>query len=272
MAVQGNWPVQGLISVDGKSIEVEAFGAPPAEAPTLVLLHEGLGSVKLWHDIPARLASQTGLGVLLYSRTGYGQSDPVELPRPLDYMTIEATEMLPQLLDTLGVQQAILVGHSDGATIAAIYAGTVADFRVRGLILIAPHFFTESVALTAIKKCRATYENGDLRQRMAKYHRDPDNAFYGWCDSWLHPDFTEWDITEVIDYIRVPVLAVQGREDQYGTLAQLDELQSRCYAPVDLLTIDNCGHTPHLEHTSQVIDGVAEFCNRLQQIESATAS
>lgn len=272
MSGVNGWPSQSRINICGKSIEIACYGAPPDKATTLVLLHEGLGSAELWRDIPDRLARQTGMGVLVYSRAGYGQSDPVELPRPLDYMTQEATEVLPQLLDTVGIQRTVLVGHSDGATIAAIYTGTVIDFRVRGLVLIAPHFFTESVALTEIARARVNYESGDLRQRMAKYHRHPDIAFYGWNDSWLHADFKAWDVTEVIDYIRVPVLAVQGRDDQYGTLAQIDELESRCYAPVDVLIVDNCGHAPHLEHSDQVVTGIEEFCHRLQQIESASAS
>ncbi len=266
------WSTQDRINVCGKSLEVECYGPPPDKAPTLVLLHEGLGSVKLWRDVPTRLANQTGMGVLVYSRAGYGQSDPVELPRSLDYMTLEATDVVPQVLKSFGVQQAVLLGHSDGATIAAIYAGTIVDFRVRGLVLMAPHFFTEPVALAEIAKARIAYENGELRKRMAKYHRDPDIAFYGWNDSWLHPDFEEWNVTDVIDYIRVPVMAIQGREDQYGTIAQLDELKSRCYAPVDIHIVDNCGHAPHLEHTDQVVNAVAEYCHRLQRIESAPTS
>lgn len=270
MTDNASWLSQSRINVCGKSIEIACYGPPPENAPTLVLLHEGLGSVALWRDVPSRLASQTGLGVLVYSRAGYGQSDPVELPRPLDYMTLEATDVLPHVLDTVGIRRAILVGHSDGATIAAIYAGTVIDFRVRGLVLIAPHFFTEPDALEEIAKSKVSYENGDLRQRMAKYHRDPDVAFYGWNNSWLNPDFVDWDVTEVIDYIRVPVLAVQGRDDQYGTLAQIDELKSRCYAPVDVLIVGNCGHAPHLEHTDQVVEEISEFCSRLEQIELAS--
>ena len=272
MAGLTSWPSEKRISIGGKSLDIVCHGPPPAEAPALVMLHEGLGSVQLWRDLPSRLASETGFGVLAYSRAGYGQSDPAELPRPLNYMTIEATDVLPEVLDTFGIQQAVLLGHSDGASIAAIYAGSIADYRVRGLVLIAPHFFTEPQGLAEIAKSKVAYENGDLKQRMAKYHRDPDNAFYGWNDSWLHPDFADWNVAEVIDYIRVPVLAVQGRDDQYGTLAQIEELQSRCYAPVDTLIVDNCGHAPHLECGDQVINEIAEYCYRLEQIESASVS
>lgn len=265
-----NWTASGTnrLTVNGVSLEYVCYGPPPSDALTLVLLHEGLGCVALWRDFPQKLAEQTGLGVLVYSRQGYGQSDPVALPRPLDFQTREALEVLPGVLTQAGVRHCILLGHSDGATISAIYAGSVEDHRVRGLVLIAPHFFTEEMGLNEIAKAGIAYSETDLRDRMARYHSDPDGAFRGWNDAWLDPGFKDWNVTDVIDYIRVPVLAIQGRQDQYGTLAQIEEIESRAYCPVDTLILD-CNHAPHLEASDETLRAVAEFCLRLQRIENA---
>lgn len=201
-------------SAGGKALEYACFGPAPDDAPTIIMLHEGLGCLALWRDFPQNLANLTGFGVFAYSRAGYGQSDLADLPRPLDYMTDEAVNVLPEVLNKIGFQRGILLGHSDGASIAAIYAGSIEDHRVRGLILMAPHFFTEPVALAAIAEAKIAYDAGDLKQRMQKYHRDPDNMFRGWNDSWLHPDFKDWNVASVIDYLRIPVLAIQGRDDE----------------------------------------------------------
>jgi len=232
------------------------------------MLHEGLGSVALWRDFPRKVADATGLGVFVYSRQGYGASDRVGLPRPLDFMTREAVGVLPSLLDAIGFQRGVLLGHSDGATIAAIYAGSVPDQRVRGLILMAPHFFTEPSGLAEIAKARAAFETGDLKRRLAKYHADVDGAFLGWADTWLDPRFEDWDVTEVIDYLRIPVLALQGREDQYGTLAQVQVVEDRSYAPVDLAILNACQHAPHLEQPEGTLNEVAAFVARLERIEA----
>ena len=259
----------GRLTAGGKSLEWAAFGPAPGDAPTIVLLHEGLGCVGLWRDFPERLVAATGLGVFAYSRAGYGASDPCDLPRPLDYMTTEAVKVLPQVMDHACIGRAVLLGHSDGATIAAIHAGSIADQRVRGLILMAPHFFTEEMGLAAIAKARAAYDSGDLRARLARHHADVDAAFRGWNDAWLHPDFRAWHVAEVIDYLRIPTLAIQGRGDPYGTLAQIDELERRSYAPVDTLILDDCGHAPHQDQPDAVLAAVAEFCARLERIEAA---
>lgn len=256
-----------FITVGGKRLEMRYAGT--ADAPTLVLLHEGLGSAGLWRDFPERLAQATGFGVMAYSRAGYGQSDAADLPRPLDYMTREAVDVLPQVLDAAGVRRCLLLGHSDGATIAAIHAGTVSDMRVRGLILMAPHFFTEPVGLTEIARARDAYATGDLRARLARHHADPDNAFKGWNDAWLDPNFAAWNVADVIDYWRIPALVIQGRDDQYGTLAQVTEVETRAYAPVDVAVIDNCRHAPHLDQPDAVVAHVTEFCARLERIEAA---
>lgn len=257
------------LTVAGAALEYACYGPPPERAPTIVMLHEGLGCVALWRDFPARVAERTGMGVFVHSRQGYGASDPVPLPRPLDFMTREAVEVLPKVLDAIGFRRGILFGHSDGATIAAIHAGSIADHRVRGLILMAPHFFTEAEGLRSIAEADAEFRTGDLRARLAKYHKDPDNAFHGWADTWLDPGFKDWNVAEVIDYFRIPVLAIQGREDQYGSLAQIDEIETRSYAPVDRLILDGVRHAPHLERPEAVLDAVAEFAWRLERIEAA---
>ncbi len=258
------------ITVAGKHLEAACYGPSPEDAPTIVMLHEGLGCIEMWQDFPEKLADATGFGVFAYSRAGYGQSDPVELPRPLDYMSREALKSLPEVLDAIGFKRGILLGHSDGASIAAIYAGSVEDFRVRGLVLIAPHFFTEPSGLESIARARRDYENGDLREKLARHHRDVDNAFRGWNDAWLDPGFEEWDVTEMIDYWRIPVLAVQGDQDQYGTLAHVQEIENRIYSPIDVEILAGCGHAPHLEQPERTLNTVTEFARRLERIEHAT--
>ena len=233
------------------------------------LLHEGLGCVALWRDFPAKLAKASGLGVMAYSRAGYGQSDPADLPRPLDYMTREAVDCLPQIIATAELQKIILLGHSDGASIAAIYAGGVEDHRVRGLILMAPHFFTEAMGLASIAEAKVAYENTNLATRLSKYHKNPDNTFYGWNNSWLHKDFKKWNITDVIDYIRIPVLAIQGHEDQYGTTAQIEALKAQLYAPLDIELMEDCQHSPFLEQPDLTLGSIKNFCARLHAIETA---
>ena len=256
------------LTIKGVGLEYACHGPAPDKAPTIVLLHEGLGCVSLWRDFPARLAQATGWGVFVWSRQGYGNSDPVSLPRPLDFMTREATQVLPLLLDAIGFRRGILFGHSDGATIAAIHAGSLIDHRVRGLILMAPHFFTERMGLERIAEARAAYEAGDLREKLARHHADVDGAFRGWNDTWLDPRFRSWNVAEVIDYWRIPVLAIQGRQDQYGTLAQIDEITARAYCPVDTLILDDCRHAPHQEQPQATLAGVTEFCARLARIEA----
>lgn len=261
-----------FLTVNGKALEYVCHGPPPAKAPTLVLLHEGLGCVALWRDFPQRLAEATGFGVFAYSRAGYGQSAPADLPRPLDYMTREAMEVLPPLLEAIGFRRGVLAGHSDGATIAALYAGSHEDHRVRGLVLMAPHFFTEEEGLTEIARAKAAYTSGGLRERLAKYHRHPDNAFFGWNDAWLAPGFRDWNVADCIDYLRIPVLAIQGGEDQYGTLAQVREIESRSYAPVDIEILANCRHAPHLDQPAATLAAIAEFTARLERIEAAAVA
>ena len=257
-----------FLSVNGASLEAVCYGPSPDQSPTIVMLHEGLGCVELWRDFPRTLCEQTGMGVFVYSRAGYGKSSPISLPRPLDYQTREATQVLPKVLDCMGFKSGILLGHSDGATISAIYAGSVEDFRVRGLVLIAPHFFGEPESWASIGEARTAYESDGLKEKLAKYHDNPDCAFLGWNGAWLDPGFREWNVSEVIDYFRIPVLAIQGNEDQYGTLAQIAELENRIYSPLEKAILDDCGHSPHLEKPDETLVAITEFTRRLLRIEA----
>jgi pimeloyl-ACP methyl ester carboxylesterase len=253
---------QGIADIGDQQLEYRMIGPQPHEAPTLVMLHEGLGCVGLWGDFPDRLAAATGAGVFVYSRAGYGKSSTVPLPRRVSFMHDEARETLPRLLDFIGFRRGILVGHSDGASIAAIYAGGVQDHRVRGVVLMAPHFFTEDMGIAAIGQAREAYASGDLRRKLARWHQNVDAAFHTWNDVWLNPDFRAWDITELLAYIRVPMLIVQGKNDQYGTLRHLEAAQQECYCPVEAALLD-IGHSPHREAPAATLQAVSDFVNRL---------
>lgn len=258
---------QGHLTAGGKSLEYRLWGPPPDQAPTLVLLHEGLGSIAQWKSFPEQLARRTGFGVLAYSRAGYGRSETTALPRPLDFQTREAKEVLGEVLNTAGIQHAVLLGHSDGATISAIYAGSVSDMRIRALILIAPHFFTEEPGLNAIRAAGEAFEKGDLKERLSRYHDNVEVAFRGWHDVWTDPAFADWNVADSIDHWRIPALAIQGRNDPYGTLAQIEEIESRIYSPLETLILPDCGHAPHLEKPEETEAAIEEFCARLERLE-----
>ncbi|HTZ68948.1 MAG TPA: alpha/beta hydrolase [Roseiarcus sp.] len=255
---------RGEIVAGGKRLEAVAYGPAPDQAPTVVMLHEGLGCVALWRDFPMQVAAATGWGVLAYSRAAYGGSDPVDLPRPLDYMSREARFSLPAVLDAIRFERGILLGHSDGASIAAIYAGEFADERVEGLVLMAPHLFTEAPGLASIAGAGQAYETGDLRRKLAKYHAHVDNAFRGWNDAWLDPGFREWNIEDKVGRWRVPALVIQGADDQYGTLAQVRAIEARSPAPVKSLILDACRHSPQIDQPQATLDATAAFCARVR--------
>jgi pimeloyl-ACP methyl ester carboxylesterase len=223
------------------------WSADSGEAQTLVLLHEGLGCVALWRDVPQRLALDTGCRVFAYSRFGYGRSDPAALPRPMTYMHDEALDVLPRVLDATGISRAVLIGHSDGGSIAAIHAGVVRDPRITGIVMIAAHFFVEQQNLECIVEIGTEYETTDLRSRLARYHANVDNAFRGWHDAWLDPRFRDFDLTEYLSGIAVPVLALQGADDPYGTAAQLSCLERTVRSPLETRLIPGARHSPHLE-------------------------
>src|SRR5215813_9751041 len=256
-----NLAATGFLNINGADLEYRMIGPLPDQAPTLVMLHEGLGSAALWGDFPKRLQAATGAGVFVYSRAGYGASSPVKLPRQLDYMHREALDVLPKILDAIGFRRGILVGHSDGASIAAIYAGGVQDHRVRALALIAPHFMVEDMGVASIAEIKTAYETTNLREKLARWHKDVDNAFYGWNGAWLDPKFRAWDISEYLAYIRVPVAVIQGADDQYGTIRQVEIAQEECYCPVDVTIIEGAGHSPHREAPDELLHAISEFAN-----------
>jgi pimeloyl-ACP methyl ester carboxylesterase len=249
----------GFLTIGASDLEYRMVGPAPGQAPTIVMLHEGLGSAALWGDFPEKLQAASGAGVFAYSRAGYGASSPVKLPRPLDYMHVEALDVLPKLLDAIGLRRGMLLGHSDGASIAAIYAGAHQDHRVQGIALMAPHFIVEDISVTSIAAIKQAYETTELKAKLARWHRDVDNAFYGWNGAWLDPKFRDWDISEYLAYIRVPVMIVQGVDDQYGTMRQIEIAQDECYCPVDVVVVPGAGHSPHREAPKATLDAVADF-------------
>ena len=242
----------GLIEVDGVNLEYHWIAGDP-DKPIIVLLHEGLGCVAMWKNFPRALHERTGASIFVYSRQGYGGSDACDLPRPLSYMHDEA-ETLSAVLNKLPGKIFLLVGHSDGASIATIFVGNGFDQKLEGLVLIAPHFFVEPVAINLIQKAKRAFEADNLRDKLMRHHgNNIDCAFYGWNQSWLHPDFLEWDITQCLCNIKTPTLLIQGKEDQYGTLAQVDIAQQN----IDNLSVHllaECGHSPHLDNEPFVVN------------------
>jgi pimeloyl-ACP methyl ester carboxylesterase len=252
----------GFLDVDGVRLEARRIGSLSGEAATLVFLHEGLGSASLWKDFPDRLAERTGRGALVYSRAGYGKSDPVPLPRPVRFMHDEA-ETLVKVLERAGIRDHILVGHSDGASIALIYSGG-RPAGLRGLILEAPHVFTEPHGLASIAKMTEVYRATDLRERLARHHgANVDVAFRGWNDVWLDPEFRAWSIEEYLPAIEAPILILQGEDDEYGTWRQVEAIQRQSGGPVEAVALARCGHSPHREHPERTLEEMAAFVGRL---------
>lgn len=251
------------IAVNCLRLETRWIGPPPEVAPTLVFLHEGLGSVSMWRDFPDRLALDTGCGALIYSRAGYGTSDPAPLPRPVRFMHDEA-EILREVLTRTKIRQPILVGHSDGASIALIYAGSRPAEGLRGVILEAPHVFTEPHGLASIAKMAEVYGSTDLRDRLARHHgANVDIAFRGWNDVWLHPDFRTWNIEEYLPAIKVPILILQGEDDEYGTWRQVEAIERQSGGSVEAIALAGCGHSPHREQPERTLQAMAEYVGRL---------
>lgn len=259
-------PPTRRVSIDwrGRSVEIELqWIAGAADAPLMIFLHEGLGSVSMWRDFPRQLCAALGFRGLLYSRPGYGQSTP----RPADeawapdFMHRQAHEVLPALLLALGIDTRIdrpwLFGHSDGGSIALLHAARFPD-RVAGLVVLAPHLFVEALSIDSIRKAREAYLHTDLRTRLARHHRDPDSAFWGWNDIWLHPGFRDWTIERELVPITCPVLAVQGRDDEYGTLAQIENIAA-VVPQTRLCVLDRCGHSPHRDQPAALTAAVRAF-------------
>jgi len=249
---------EGIVTIAGKNLEYRWIEEGIKDNPVLILLHEGLGSVGLWKDFPDKLSGATGCDVFVYSRAGYGKSDPVSLPRPLTYMHDEGLLVLPELLKLFD-RDVILVGHSDGASIAVITAGTCRDSGIKALVLMAPHVFTESLCIDSIKYARKLYENTEFRGKLTRYHDSVDVAFKGWCDAWLDPGFLEWNIEKYLPGISVPVLIIQGEDDEYGTEAQVDSIRNGVRVPVEYYLFPECKHSPHRDQPELTLHTINKF-------------
>jgi pimeloyl-ACP methyl ester carboxylesterase len=246
------------VVVGGRRIETVELPGDYALAP-IVLLHEGLGSVGLWRDFPRRVQEATGRRILVFSRYGHGRSEPPPRPRTPAFFHEEALEVLPEVLSQLGAEKPLLVGHSDGGSIALIHAGR---HPVTGIALLAPHVRVEDVTVEAIRETRRSFDAGHLRDRMARHHDDPDAAFNGWCDVWLDPEFRAWTLEADAARVTCPALLIQGADDPYGTLDQIDRIEACVRGTVRRLVVPG-GHSPHLEATDQVLDAIARFSEGL---------
>jgi pimeloyl-ACP methyl ester carboxylesterase len=250
------------VDLDGRAVEYDFVRGGAAGSPVMVFLHEGLGSLALWKDFPHKMAAASGCGALVYSRYGYGTSAPLLRPREPSFMHEEALSLLPRLLDRLDIEDPILFGHSDGASIALIHAASGAR-AVRSLILMAPHVMVEDMCIRSIAAARQTFETTDLRRRLARYHADPDAAFWGWCNIWLDPRFRDWNIENEVKQVHCPVLAIQGFDDEYGTMQQIDRI-AELATDVELLKLQACGHSPHRDQPDAVIAAASRHVASLE--------
>jgi pimeloyl-ACP methyl ester carboxylesterase len=255
------------IEAEGHRLRVRRLTHPDDgsadERPVLVFLHEGLGCIEVWRDFPAVVAGATGCNGLIYDRWGHGKSDPLELPRPLHYVHDEALASLPAVLQQCKVDNAILIGHSDGGSIALIFAAEYPEL-VRGMITEAAHVFVEEVTLEGIRKAVATYETTNLKEKLSRYHGDnTELIFRGWCDTWLSPEFKKWNIEEYLPKIKCPTLVVQGKDDEYGSKAQVEAIVSQVSGPSTPLLVPNCAHIPHHQARDVVARRVTQFIQSL---------
>lgn len=254
--------VKGEVRVDGRRLETLRFAPSTPGRPTLVMLHEGLGSIELWKEFPQSIATRTGFGVLVYSRYGHGGSDRLEQSRPVEYMHHEAEVVLPLLLKELEIERPVLLGHSDGGSIAVLYAGKHPE-SARGLILAAPHVFVEDLSVESIEKSRTLYQTTDLRSRLGRYHQDADATFWGWNNIWLDPRFRSWNIESSLDSITCPVLVIQGNNDEYGTIQQIEAIQKRVPS-AQIAMLPECGHSAHRDQPEATLSLIVKFLTDLR--------
>jgi len=254
---------ESYLSVGDMQLECRLIGENPAHSPAFVMLHEGLGSIRTWGEFPKLLSEATGASVFVYSRDGYGSSPLAQQKLPIDYIRQHAFSVLPRILDQIEFSRGVLLGHSDGASMATAYVGTANDPRVRGLVLMAPHFYVEEATLAEIRDARVSYQHRDLRQRLSRYHTNVDAAFLRWNDVWLDPQFASFDLTAELSNIDVPTLIIRGDEDRYGTHQQVWRAEKFHRGPLSTMLVPNCGHVPHREKPSQTIDAIAAFCKPL---------
>ena len=256
--------VRSFININGISLECLNLEFGGAELkPTLVFLHEWLGCIELWRDFPENLSKVLGLNGFVYSRQGYGASDPIPLPRPMDFMHQEATNVIPFVLSAAKISSAILIGHSDGGSISLIHAGVIKDPRVKALTTIAAHIFNEELTVKSIREAKKAYETENLRERLKKYHGDNvDCAFWGWNDTWLNPKFWNWNIEEFLPSINVPTLIMQGVDDQYGSNDQIKAIKKGLTCINQTVIIPGAKHSPHLEQQDNTIEQIQTFINQ----------
>ncbi len=252
----------GFIETDDARLEYHRIGKNTGNSPTLVFLHEGLGSVSMWKDFPEQLGQITGLSAFAYSRQSYGRSSALAFPRDANYMHTEAIDVLPKVLELADITYPVFVGHSDGASIAIIYAGAGMLPQPAALVLLAPHVFNEDLSVKSIAAAKKAYEHENLRERLGRYHNDVDNAFWRWNDIWLDDDFKDWSIEEYLPRISMPVLHIQGVNDEYGTEAQPAAMQAQCTGPVEVLMLNDCGHSPFRDQAQATLKSIDDFINR----------
>ncbi|MHA1537660.1 MAG: alpha/beta fold hydrolase [Alphaproteobacteria bacterium] len=253
-----------FIEVDGHHLEYEWLGKQAGPGPCVVMLHEGLGSVSRWGDFPAAVADATGLPVLVYSRLGYGKSDPLpDFSLPVHYMHDDATKAVPGVLAALGIRQPILFGHSDGASVALIYAGSECAPAPLGVVAMSPHVFVEPICTVSIAKVRVAYEEGDVRERLARHHDNVDSAFYGWNLAWLLPGFKDWNIEDYLPRIRCPIFVIQGDNDEYGTMKQVETIERLAGAGAEHVLLEDCGHSPQRQQRAATLEAAAGFITRI---------
>jgi pimeloyl-ACP methyl ester carboxylesterase len=253
-----------FVDIGGHQLEYAWHGPSPSEAATLVFLHEGLGSVSLWRDFPRVLAERTGCGALVYSRLGHGRSDPIDTPRSKSFMHDEARVVLPAVLRRLSIDCPILIGHSDGGSIALIHAGSGLG-PVGGLVLEAPHVFVEDLTVASIARIGTSFESTELAARLARHHgANTERMFRAWHDIWLDPDFRSWNIEEYLPALTVPALVIQGLNDEYGTVRQVTAIAEKSGGSVATLLLSDCGHSPHVDRSADVLEAMATFVDDLR--------
>lgn len=245
------------LHLNNVKLEIKSILHENSTLAPIIFLHEGLGSVALWKNFPAKIAKSTRRDVIIYSRLGMGNSSSLTRARNINYMHEEATYYLPKLLSFLNITNPVLLGHSDGASIALIYAGN--GFKVDCLILEAPHVFVESISIKGIKEAKNSWNNSNLREKLKKYHKDPDGAFNGWCNAWLSNEFRNWNIEKYLPRINSPILLIQGNEDAYGTFAQLDSIENKTNGFIKRLEIESCGHSPHTMYPNELTIAIKKF-------------
>ena len=250
------------IKAGGHRLRAASYGPGPKHATSVVFLHEGLGSIAQWRNFPDTLAEAAECAVVVYERQGHGGSDPLEGKRPADYHTIEAQDVLPDVLDAFGVENAVLFGHSDGATIALLFAALFPE-RTLGVIAVAPHVFLEDISIAGIREAKEAFETGSLMGRLETYHgENTEPMFYAWADTWLDPAYSSWSIEDQLPKVHAPVLLIQGEDDNYGSPEQLRRIAAGVSGESEIMLLPDCGHSPHAEKRDEVFEATLRFLRR----------